>query len=453
MALCYKQARSEIYQLFSAELEQYAQILQVIVESMIVSDSGMTHWDQDSATSLLESFNSRHDYQSGIAFQIWSPKNELLFRSENAPKSKLSLEPNGFSMNLIENEAWHVFSSNQRKKYIIHVAQPKANLDRISQQISLQLVLIFLAGVPFLAIAIWLVLKRAFDPFNSLISKLHRRAAGNLKPLSEDAFPKEIKPVVKELNYLFKELEVAFEHERNFTSVASHELRTPLTGLLTQIQVSIKAEDEQMRNRALKKAHEAAIKMKHMIEQLLVLSRIQNNKQDMTTVPVNVSEEIELVIKDCKKQITQKNTTVYYNNVEPVYLNGNLSLVNILIRNIIENAIKYSANENSVIKIRCGQNEDGVFFTVEDNGPGIRKSEVDKINQHFFRSQKTITHAEGTGLGLSIVHRVVDLHQAQVNLKKSKIGGLYFKVIFPEKTPKPKSKTRSRSKKKKLAKA
>ncbi len=435
--ISYKESQQEVAKLFRAELAQSAGVLHAFVESMLHEGSLSEHWDPEHTSNLLHTHNLAYKYAGKIAFQLWSVEDGLILRSESAPKFALSSSRNGYSHTTIDEHLWYVFSiANHNGEYIIHVGQREDVREAITHDIARQLQQIFLFGLPVLGVMIWIIVSLTLAPVNHLTEQLARREAGYLEPLPLNGLPEEIIPVVKELNTLFAQLEQAFENERNFTSDASHELRTPLAGLLTQVQVAQKTRDENMRNQALNKAQQAVQRMTRMVQQLLTLSRIQNQTENLTRLGININQEIINVISEIEPLAHRKNTEIEFQHTETLKITGNIELINVLLRNLIENAVKYSP-QNGKVRIRCTREKNELWFSVEDNGPGINDVDRERLTQRFFRCVETAHHAEGSGLGLSIVKRIATIHEAEIHFSRSKLGGLYALVVFALPTSSP----------------
>lgn len=487
--LNYKVTRDEVANLFDAELAQSAKVLNVFVESLLREGSLSGHWSQEqkNADELLHFYNLKgrfkrksafqlwsadagllsrsenspefsvhgfnqtnideqlwpifddllqanalgHKYERKIAFQLWSQKEGLMLRSESAPKFAFASTNHGFSDTKIDNEQWHVFSiANSTGEYIIHVGQKEEIRQELTDEISLQLLTQFLFGLPFLGLVIWLIVGRALKPINRLEKALAKREASYLKPLSIKRLPNEIVPVVNEINNLFVQLERAFEHERRFTADASHELRTPLAGLLTQAHVALRTTDEEVRKQALSRIKQAVNRMSYMVQQLLTFSRIESNTEFLTKQNTMVSREVIHVIADLDPEAHKKQILLEFveDNPVPVIVNG--PLVAILIRNIIDNAIKYTPVKGTVLITITGKDK-YLQLCVEDSGPGIAPDQYEKSLERFHRCVETASAAKGTGLGFSIVQRIASIHNADLILGVSQLGGLKVTVLFP----------------------
>lgn len=484
--MSYKVTRDEVASLFDAELAQSAKVLHVFVESLVREGSLSKHWAQTQTDERLHPYTGRknkrqsafqlwakeddlllrsgispesreahglskkkiddqlwdvfdglleasalgHKYERKVAFQLWSKNDGLLLRSESAPTFAFSSAIHGFSETDIDGHIWHVFSiSSSNDEYIIHVGQKEEIRAELTDEISAQLVMQFLVGLPILGIVIWIIVGHALKPLNRLEIALSRREASFLKPLSSKKLPKEIIPVVNEINNLFAQLEQAFEHERRFTADASHELRTPLAGLLTQAQVAMRTRDETVRHQALKRIEQAVNRMTYMVQQLLTFSRIESGTEYLAKETTVLSREVPRIIAELDPEAHKKRIQLEYDEVNAVPIVANTLLINILVRNIIDNAIKYTPIQG-IVKVALTGTEHQLKLCIEDSGPGIAPDQYENSLKRFHRCVETANKVQGTGLGFSIVQRIATIHDAELVLDESEFGGLKVTVIF-----------------------
>ncbi len=379
---------------------------------------------------LLETDAFGHKYERKIAFQLWSKDSGLLLRSESAPKFAFSTSIRGFSDKSIEDHKWRVFSiTSANGDYVIHVAQKEEIRDKLTDDISSQLVTQFLVGLPLLGLVIWFIVGYSLKPFSRLERQLSKREASYLKPLSSKRLPKEVVPVVSEINNLFSQLEQAFEHERRFTADASHELRTPLAGLLTQAQVALRTTDETVRKQALLRITQAVHRMTYMVQQLLTFSRIESGKEYLAKEITLVNREIIQVISELEPAAHKKKIQLEFVEQNAVPILANTQLITILVRNIIDNAIKYTPAGGNVL-ISLEGNALQLQFRVEDSGPGISPDQYENSLKRFHRCVETAQTAQGSGLGFSIVERIAAMYGAELSLGVSQFGGLKVTVNF-----------------------
>jgi two-component system sensor histidine kinase QseC len=248
--------------------------------------------------------------------------------------------------------------------------------------------------------------------------------------LSTRKLPNEILPVVYEINNLFAQLEQAFEHERRFTSDAAHELRTPLAGLLTQAQVALRTHDDDVRKQALKRIEQAVNRMTYMVQQLLTFSRIESSAEFLTQEPTPLGREVVQIVAELEPEAYKKGIFMEFVEDNPPPVQVNPPLMAILIRNIIDNAIKYTPAKGSIL-ISLVEKDGQLLLSVEDSGPGIAPDQYEKSLQRFHRCTETAHTAPGTGLGFSIVERIAAIHNADLILGVSQLGGLKVTIGFP----------------------
>jgi two-component system sensor histidine kinase QseC len=236
-------------------------------------------------------------------------------------------------------------------------------------------------------------------------------------------------PVVTEINNLLIQLDQALEHERRFTADASHELRTPLAGLLTQAQVALRTTDETVRNKALQRISQAVHRMTSMVQQLLTFSRIESGKEYMVKEITILNREIIQVITELEPAAHKKRIQMEFEEHNAVPILANTLLITVLVRNIIDNAIKYTPAEGNILIYLEGK-EKQLHFTVEDSGPGISADQYENSLQRFHRCMETAHTAQGSGLGFSIVQRIAAMYCAELTLGVSQFGGLKVAVVF-----------------------
>jgi two-component system sensor histidine kinase QseC len=426
----YQQTRDEITQLFNAELAQSARVVHAFVENLLQQRRLTKLWDQDKSPDLFSMPILGQKYERKIAFQLRSVKDGVVLRSESAPEFALSLTRNGYSETTINEQLWHVFSiSSENGDYIIHVGQRDDIRRELVESLANQQVLAMLLALPVLGLVIGVIVSRTLRPVNRLKEQLASRQVGHLKPLPLNRLPEEVVPMVQQINTLFELLEQAFANERNFTSDASHELKTPLAGMMTQLQVAQKAKDEGMRNQALQKCQQAVMRMTHMVQQLLTLSRVQHHNVQPSKQKVDLNQAVIAVIAEIEFSAHEKNIEIELIGQDGLAIEANPQLLSILLRNLLDNAIKYTPADGEV-NVTVEQDQQRACFIVEDSGPGVADQDYERISQRFYRCVETAQTAEGSGLGLSIVQRIIGLHDAKISFSKSALGGLKATLWF-----------------------
>jgi two-component system phosphate regulon sensor histidine kinase PhoR len=169
------------------------------------------------------------------------------------------------------------------------------------------------------------------------------------------------------------------------------------------------------------------------VNKILNFSQIENDKRKYVFAKTNLNNVVNEVVNTFKYHLEDKNFELQLelDNEIPQIMADSEALTDSLV-NLVDNAIKYSGDQK-FLGIKTGQQKDGVFIEIKDNGIGISESDQKKIFEKFYRvTEKNLAYkAKGSGLGLSIVKHVIDKHNGKINIK-SKVGsGTSFRLIFP----------------------
>lgn len=276
-----------------------------------------------------------------------------------------------------------------------------------------------LLALPALFFLIHYGIRRGLEPLDNLSAELRTRDADSLHTVSEDV-PAEALPMVQSLNGLLTRVSAAIGRERRFTSDAAHELRSPLAALKVQAEVfALSNEREQPYH--LAKMHESIARAQRLTEQLLVLSRIDPLSEVPDAEPVNWQQIAHQALKSANLQAREKRVRLQLNSPcgieNALPLHGNAVLLELMLRNLLDNAVRYSP-ENSRVSLTL--NRDGI--SVCDEGPGIAPEHMMRICERFYRPAGQAQ--QGSGLGLSIVESIAALHGLRLDLQNRPEGGL-----------------------------
>lgn len=366
-------------------------------------------------------------------FQIHDDQSNLLLKSSDLKIPTSAIKASGFQDIMIDGVFWRTFNyKNPVHRWVITTMQRYDSYDVMERHIIQDSVFITLIIIPFLSILILTIVNQGLDNIKEVINAVKNRAPTNLKPVDIKRVPKEIKPLITELNSLFKKLQEYFDREKRFAADAAHELRTPLAALKIQAQVALNTNDEAELKAALRNIIKGTDRSTHTVSQLLALSR---------TIPEAYSKnESTSLIKEAKQVVidlihTAKQKNIDIELIAPEKITsfvGNPISINILIKNLVDNAIRYTP-PNGQVQIVIDETSDNLILRVIDTGPGIPLELRNKVFDRFFRivgSQET-----GSGLGLNIVKQIADLYKAKIELKTPSSGtGLEIVVSFPKTT-------------------
>ena len=216
-----------------------------------------------------------------------------------------------------------------------------------------------------------------------------------------------------------------------FVANVSHELKTPLTSIKGFSETLKYVEDKKNREKFLQIINDEADRLTRLINDILVLSNIEKQKQELIKEEIDLNELIEKVYCLVKKSAEDKNIKINIVGGKVLLLIGNKDKYNQMIINLIDNAIKYT-EPNGEVNIGTRQDKDNIIFWVEDTGVGISKEHLDRIFERFYRVDKARSRAEGgTGLGLAIVKHIVLGINGKIEVKSEPKKGTKFIVKIP----------------------
>ena len=368
-----------------------------------------------------------------MGFAIWDKKGRLLMADENGESFAFLPDQHGF---LEEQDSayqrlnpfskrWRLFyvHDDHDDKYegrVIAVGQNlKSRQGMIVDAMSVQVLPMLIGLFAFMALVI-LLIRRGFMPLTQISAALEQRQPQDDSPITADV-PKEIQPLVTALNVLFVKVADTLAREQRFTADASHELRSPLAALKLQadllqqqiLQLSgleSGGEDENQLFYHAQKISNGIERATHLVDQLLILAKIEPQQQ----LPPEQLEKpdwlllTDIILSDVNRLAREKHIqlkrTVNCDNpadIFPILINP--ILFKLLIRNLLDNAIRYCP-EGSSIELQL----DGNAISVVDNGLGVEPEQLTRLSERFYRpaGQSQL----GSGLGLSIANRIAELH-------------------------------------------
>lgn len=373
------------------------------------------------------------NYAPKYQFQVWDENGKLLLHSADSPLTPLSKVSEGFSNKIIDHHLWRTFTKNNPMTGIrIEVAEQYDLRNRLEHAITQDDIYIMLLTYPVAGILIWIIVGRGLLSIDRVAREVSHRLPNYLEPVDANFVPIEIKPLVIELNKLFLRLQQALEREKRFAADAAHELRTPLAALKTQAQVALKSTNELERNTLLQNVITGVDRCTHVVQQLLTLSRLVPEAAILTDVtPVDLSKLASEIMAQLVPYALDKQIDIeLIADNDKILAMGNVTALSILIRNLVDNAIRYTP-ENGKIVVKVTQEANHPKLVVTDNGPGIPAELRARVFERFFRVLGN--KSPGSGLGLAIVQQIAHLHNAQVKLGPTLSGpGLEAEVIFPE---------------------
>ena len=215
----------------------------------------------------------------------------------------------------------------------------------------------------------------------------------------------------------------------------AHDIKTPVTGIRAYLETIIhdnEMKPEQMRIFA-NKALNQTIRLSKLITDVSTLNKIDEGIGDFHIEEVNITDCINEIRDELSPKIKANKTTIKLYFSSTLSIKGNYSLIYSLFKNLIDNTLEYAGlgteiNINAGIIQLSGANSYKIIFTYSDNGKGVAHSDLDRLFERFYRTEKGRTRKTGgSGLGLSIVKNAVILHKGDITAEQKVGGGLTFK--------------------------
>ncbi len=402
--------------------------------SMLIAHFG--HDDEIKLHTELQVAPSLHRYAPRIAFQLWHD-DILILRSDNAPVELLGPRKEGFSDVDVAGQTWRVFAARDaNRETLVLVGERREARDAILAGVLRGMLMPLALALPALALVVWWVVRRAFLPLRRLGTVVAARRADQFEAVELARAPAEVLPVIQSLNGLFLRIEALLVSERRFTADAAHELRTPIAAIRMQAQAAMAASDSVQRRHALLATLQGCDRASRVIEQLLTLARLE-------AAPPTSGQRFDLCASAREEMAElaglplaeERDLQLEAPETAPVI--GQPGLVSILLRNLVDNALRYSPLGSVVrVTIRKGAEDGAVTVWVEDSGPGLSAEMRQRLGERFFRV--TGSQASGSGLGWSIVRRISAALNVQVHVDASAdLGGLRVVLHFPQQVEQP----------------
>ena len=406
MGYIWQNTEHEIEEVFDAQLAQASLVLLDLTQHEI------TEMDLDDFRSDLFGAEPVHEYEKKVAFQVWRG-DKLLLRSNSAPATPMSRVA-GYSSGEMGGERWRFLHRVDTIGVLIAIVGEQYEMrNELEEKIILQLFWPITIALPLLALLMTLGITRGLHPLKSLAAEVASRSPTQLEEITAKQVPQEVSPLIDSINTLLKRVAQTIEAEHRFTADVSHELRTPLAAIKTQAQVAKRTEGE-VSDSALDKVVEGVDRTSHLVEQLLTLTRLDPSVVQRCFEEVDLTVISERVMAELAPTALVKNIELTMVGQRGEVVNGSAPLLQILLRNLIENGINYTHFGGKVIVTVNTEGEE-IVLKVSDNGLGIPEDIRQRVFDRFYRIEGS--SVPGSGLGLSIVKRVVDIHAGTVEIE------------------------------------
>lgn len=279
-----------------------------------------------------------------------------------------------------------------------------------------------------------MAVKKAFLPINNIIKTANEISSQNdVKKrieINPEAKQDELHNLSVTLNHMLDKIENLINQEKQFTSDASHELRTPISVILAQGEYLLDIADNDKEKELAKNIVDKANQVSKLVSRLLLLARIDQDRQKFKKEKVDVGLLVDIAIDSVKELAEEKNIEILTNIPEDIMVRADEALLLSAVTNLISNGIKYGKERGRVV-ISASKLTGGIKIIVADNGIGIKKEHLDKIWGRFYRIDDVRNDEYGSnGLGLSVVKSIVRLHGGEITVKSEPGKGTEFTILL-----------------------
>ncbi|BAP36275.1 sensor histidine kinase [Acinetobacter guillouiae] len=394
------------------------EIMDEVADMLLISDLSATSGFQ--LDELSDEFDIQYRLMNGEVMLTQSPEFDLQQGHDNLLAKG---EDNGYAFIWAENKLLRSYRAiDQDSQLSVYVVQPLSVRfkDLLQSFISYLLVLLSLWLLQ------WLILhfsvKKQFKSIQLLSTEIAEKNANDLSLIQQQPAFKELEPMVNQLNQMLARLDQALIAEQRFTADASHELRSPLSAIQMRLQLLQRKyvevpEIHQQLNSIQNDVNRGTL----VLENLLLLARL--DPADASELPktwISLEQMTQHVLNSLDPFIDEKQVQIHIQS-EDVQVYVNEELLFICIRNLVDNAIRYTPVQGNIY-IQIGPLNNSNSFEIQNDGEGIPQDILDRLGERFYRALGTKT--QGSGLGLSICKKVIDLHHGQIQFAASKYGGL-----------------------------
>jgi two-component system sensor histidine kinase TctE len=339
---------------------------------------------------------------------------------------------------------------------LVQVASTLDKRSRLATEIIKGVILPQFIILPVAVVLVWFALTRGIQPLSDLQKRIRRRESTDLSPIEEHDVPDEVVPLVRAINDLLARLDRSIRTQKQFLADAAHQLKTPLAGLRMQAELAERQIDRGERDppamkHSLQQIARSSQRATHTVNQLLSMARAEDREQAMRLSQVDLAELTIDAVRDLVPQALDSGIDLGYEapaEGSDTHLQGHAVLLGELVRNLLDNAVRYTPRGGAVTaRVLTDPFGQVLVLQVEDSGPGIPVAERSQVFRPFYRSLGT--EVDGSGLGLSIVQEVVHLHRAEITIsdahprpRPGQGPGALFTVRFPLRAPEPPAESR-----------
>lgn len=420
-AFAFHSATREINNIYDAQLINDANVLWRLLHKRLQHSPEPTPQQVDDIDFSMDNqlaFNEdADDYADAQMFRAWV-NGKIMFYSSTAFPSDVPYQKAGFTDLSYRGEKWRVYSLPIPASGIVMEVGEKMSLrETLVANILLNLSFPLLVLVPVIGLLIWLGIHNGLRTIRGLVNQIRTRSPDDLSAIAVRELPRDLVPLGRSINQLLEKLGRSLTLERRFSDLAAHQLRTPQASVKLLLQMLASTDDQQEQKAIISDLVTSNNRATHLIEQLLRLARVSHHP--LNPMPVPLYHMIASTLADFGNIITSRNLDISLTGPESAEVKTDESLLQMMISNLLDNAIKYTP-VGGMIEVTLSSEGEFWLISISDNGPGIPPEEREAVFNRFYRLDTR--NAEGAGLGLAIVADTADRLAASVRLSTPSWG-------------------------------
>jgi two-component system, OmpR family, sensor histidine kinase QseC len=410
--IAWREARHEIAELFDTQQVRFARQMLSLVG---LADSGSPGAMQVPPVPMPPVGTEGAAELEDLSVAVWVAGRRLPL--DDASRTLPDPEGrDGFVDLLLDGQPWRVFylRTTDGVERVVAVGQSAAERDELAEAMMLSQLLPWMLMLPVLMAVLAFAVGAALEPVRALTRAVERRGAGDLSPIASRDVPAELLPLVGATNRLFERIGESIQQERRFTADAAHELRTPIAAVRAQWDAALLATDPHARRRAEQGVASGLDRLARLVSQMMAMARADaartadaSPQAGATLRPIDWHSTLDTALDDCLPLLESRDAQLVVDwppdAIEPMPLEGDAALLATMLRNLVDNAIRYG-REGGTVHLHFLADR----IVVEDDGPGLDADKKARLGERFHRMGDSGT--SGSGLGVSIARRVAALH-------------------------------------------
>ena len=394
------------------------ELMDEVADMLIATD--LTQVNGKQIDELSEEFDMHYQLFRGSDLLTQSEKDEQV------NTTAMAIE-NGHHFVWSEGQLWRSYQQ-QDDGLTVQIIQPieKRVLETLQSVMGYAGILLIVWLIQWLLLHIYI--KRQLKVLNIFSAEIAQKSADDLAPIElPHPILDELAPIQTQLNHLLQRLELSLQAEQRFTADASHELRSPLSAIQMRLQVLKRRYPEIQQD--LEIIQKDVTRGTRVLENLLILARLDPTDTAQVEKQKTDLQQVTLQAIEALQPFADEKSTHWKMNTFPMHINMNSELIYTCIRNLVDNAIRYTP-EQGMVQIDFIEEPNTVIWQIENTGQGLTEQEIQRIGERFYRILGNKT--EGSGLGISIAQKIVQLHEGTLEIAASQLGGLKIQIRLPK---------------------